>query len=385
MSKQSPIEIEQQHITAPGKMTLLNVFGVTKIFNEEIKLEHLLEAGGVYRVTVFMDELALEKIEGLQLPKKVYDFDQPFRAQVLKTLRTVDANNNIGVLLEGYKGMGKSVTAKLLAIESGLPIIVVENPITKDQNLSKFFNSIRQDHVLFIDEFEKLFEEKDDKESPFHSQQSFLTFMDGVTNTKNKRLAIFTTNKEIDDKFHDRPSRIRYHRKYNFMPDEVWKAILVDRLLNKTFEEDLIENLDIKKCTIDILMSIIDEINIHQKPYSAFKEFFNYRDKEYIYNKYILEESGDWKWLVDDSVVLDKEIGFNEDYFKRHVPGVYNCRVLDINEKQVIYEIKSRRCEYDDNDNEIPSTVKIVKLVYKLSKSSLNDKLDRNQEKLFAL
>lgn len=53
--------------------------------------------------------------------------------KVKKVLRTYKAfNRNLGVILSGYKGIGKSLFARLLtveAIKNGIPIIVVDKYI----------------------------------------------------------------------------------------------------------------------------------------------------------------------------------------------------------------------------------------------------------------
>ena len=63
---------------------------------------------------------------------------------------------NLGILLEGLKGTGKSLQAKHLCKNAGLPVIL----FTADWHgptLEKFLARIKQSAILFFDEFEKIY------------------------------------------------------------------------------------------------------------------------------------------------------------------------------------------------------------------------------------
>ncbi len=64
--------------------------------------------------------------------------------------------DNMGVLLNGVKGTGKSVTAKLICneLKNFLPIIIVDKAY---EGLPQFISKIQQEVIIFIDEFEKVF------------------------------------------------------------------------------------------------------------------------------------------------------------------------------------------------------------------------------------
>lgn len=359
------------HITPPGSMTIIKSSNKLDFYTDVIEVHKTLEPGKVYTFNVdphFLN-MWLSPAEPFTIPEKIYDFEQPFRAQVLRTLNTISANNNIGVLLEGYKGQGKSVIAKQLAIESGLPVITINSQIPKAADFIKFLSGIKQDYVLFIDEFEKLFLEmvpQSENDNKLHTQDSFLSFLDGTSGLNNKRLVIFTSNKEIGDKFINRPSRIRYYKKFNFMRKEVFDAIVADKLINKTHKEDLENNLDIPSTTIDLLTSIIDEINIHDIPFSEFKPFFNQKDREIIYTRYKRDEDG--KFSFFDDVKTNREIGVENEYAK-NVFG-YHINVISNDGETIFYEEED--VEYDDNDN-VKSKKKVL---YKAVKQKWEKKFD---------
>jgi hypothetical protein len=333
-------------ITKPGEMTIINSFNKLQFYTDVIGIDKTLQPGKVYNFNVDhqFGEMWLSPGTALKLPAKLYDFEQPFRDQVLTTLRHEDSNMNIGVLLEGYKGQGKSVIAKQLAIESGLPIVIITGNIPKICDYQNYLNKIRQDYVLFIDEFEKFFPESDHPESKIHVQDSFLTFLDGTLGLEHKRLVIFTSNKEIGDKFINRPSRIRYYKKFNFMSKNVFNAIIEDKLKNKDFRQDLEDNLDVPSCTVDIVTTIIEEINIQNKPYSEFKDFFNHKERETIYTKYRKEPDGSWKWI--EELRSKREIGVENEYAQNLIG--YNAKILNNDGETIIYEMN----DYVDPDNE---------------------------------
>lgn len=347
----STIELGKDvRITKPGKMTILSNAGKMIFITDMFRLDSELELGKVYSFNSDFDgNMWLNPAPLLDLPAKVYDFEQDFRNQILTTLRYKGSNMNIGVLLEGYKGQGKSVIAKQLAIESGLPIVLISSKIPLAANFNYFLSCIKQDYVLLIDEFEKLFHNDDinsEKDKDHHGQNSFLSLFDGVNGLHNKRLVILTSNKEIGDKFINRPSRVRYYKKFNFMNKKIFDAILKDKLKKKKYAKDLEEHLDIPTCTIDILTTIIDEINIQNKPYSSFKDFFNRIEKEVTYNvdKYDEEKQ---KWVEDEDVKTKKELGIDAEYFSS-IFG-YSAVLQKHDEDNVYYTINENQYDKDDN------------------------------------
>jgi len=348
------------HITKPGKMTIVEMGARIQFITDMVGISDKLELGKVYSLHVNhgFELIEIKPATPLSLPAKIYDFEQDFRKQVLTTLKTPNGNMNIGVLLEGYKGQGKSVIAKQLAIESGLPVVLINSQIPKTISFAEVLNQIKQDYVLFIDEFEKLFPETDHQDNKFHTQDSFLTFLDGTFGLNHKRLVIFTTNKEIGDKFINRPSRIRYYKRFNYMRKQQFDAIVKDKLKNKKHKKDLEDNLDIASCTVDILTTILEEMNIHNKPYSYFKDYFNHKERTITYAKYRKEEDGTWKWIED--LQSKKEIGVENEY-AQNLLG-YNTKILVNDGETIVYEQHNYVNPKDDNNDEMQKFIfKVIK------------------------
>jgi hypothetical protein len=342
-----------EHITQPEKMTIIEIGGKLEFFPNDLSVQELLEPSKVYVLDIG-PSIGLIETSALQLPEKVYDFEQQFREQILKTLRN-SQHMNIGVLLEGYKGQGKSVTATQLAIESKLPIILINKSIPINADFISFLSGIKQDYCLLIDEFEKIFlhNNYNSSEPPsIHTQDSFLTFMSGVNSSEHKRLIILTSNDQIGDKFINRPGRIRYYKTYNFMSNEIFHAVIEDKLINKEFKEDLIDNINISDCTIDILCSIIDEINIQENPYSSFKEYFNHKPKKITYSKYILK-GDEYKYVNDIEIEKEITIESNLHHLRHHLEfDSYNIKIDYIDKRRIEFSVVEDHYDVDPNDPE---------------------------------
>lgn len=214
----------------------------------------------VYSVEFDPDQFGifLMKTVDLTLPPKIYGkADQEFIRKILKTFQVT--NKSLGVLLSGTKGTGKTVTAKQLALESGLPIIKIttgfENGLLSA--VVKFLLEIPEPYVLFIDEFEKLF--------PEEQQAKFLPFLDGFGT--NPVLTILTINeKKISEFLINRLQRVRYHKEYSGLDKDTVLEIF-DDLLNEKYHylrEQIMNTLLVNRVgTMDIVVSLIQEINIH--------------------------------------------------------------------------------------------------------------------------
>jgi hypothetical protein len=232
------------------------------------------------------------------LPEKIYDVDDELRRLV--AIRFKDFPTNMGILLMGNKGQGKSVTAKMIAEESQLPVIHITKSIPKEVDFVQFLKNIEQDYVLFIDEFEKLFEASDNSDNPNHTQQSFLSLMDGAMTSDNRILFLMTSNSQVSSFLLNRPSRIRFLKDYIELDETLFDEIVEDRLQYPEFQEDLRECVSLLNINIDILITIIDDINLYNMPFSKFKHLFNYVVEDYKFAVYVTrkgqKEEFDFYW-----------------------------------------------------------------------------------------
>jgi hypothetical protein len=135
--------------------------------------------------------------------------------------------------------------------------------------------------VLFFDEFEKNFNEND---------STILQIMDGVYNSGHRKVFLLTTNTmDINDNLIGRPSRIRYVKTFKNLDLKTVKTYLDDNLEDKSCYSEVVEFIDsLTISTIDILKSIVNEINIHGiEDFRVSKNFFNVKTTKYNYQIYI--------------------------------------------------------------------------------------------------
>lgn len=212
--------------------------------------------------------------DSFEFPFKMYNLEDKFISHVLKTFE--NTTQNLGILLNGIKGTGKTVTAKILAMKMNLPVIIVSSPF---EGLSDYLGSLDSECILFFDEFEKNF-------AGSENNALLLSVMDGVYNTKTRKVFILTTNKTtIDENFLSRPSRIRYKKSFGNLPIEVVKNYLEENLQDKSQIKPIISWVNtLANSTIDVLKCIVDELNLHNCLVDDIKGFMNLQTAKHFYN-----------------------------------------------------------------------------------------------------
>lgn len=231
---------------------------------------------GIYEVKVSMTGFYLSKIaESFTFDYKLYGLNQKFIDYVLKTYE--NTTGNLGVLLDGIKGTGKTVTAKELCNHLQLPVILVQSMGDSNDKLIKYLSTtINFDCIFFFDEYEKEFKNSSD----------VLSFMDGTYNSIYRKIFLLTTNElNVDPNLLSRPSRIRYKKSFSNLSEEVTREILNDILKDKTAIEKVIElTHSMNIITIDLIKAIATEINIHGvEALPDIKETFNIEFSRFTY------------------------------------------------------------------------------------------------------
>lgn len=215
-----------------------------------------------------------ETHEGFKFGHKIYGASNKFVERVVKTYN--NTNNNLGILLSGVKGTGKSVDGKLIVnafLKQQIPCIII--PQAYD-NIQDYISKIPQEVSLFFDEFEKMYP------ADYNNSADVLTVMEGVRDNGIRRIFILTTNKTfINDNLLERPGRLRYHQKYEDLSLEVIEEIIDDLLEHKDLRKVTIDYISgLKTITVDIVRSIISEVNIHQEDPKEFGHLFNIKKED---------------------------------------------------------------------------------------------------------
>lgn len=231
---------------------------------------------GIYEVKLSMTGFYLSKIaESFTFDYKLYGLNQKFIDYVLKTYE--NTTGNLGILLDGIKGTGKTVVAKELCNHLQLPVILVQSmEDTNDKLIQYLSTAINFDCIFFFDEYEKEFKNSSD----------VLSFMDGTYNSIYRKVFLLTTNElKVDSNLLGRPSRIRYKKSFGNLPEEVTRELLNDILEDKNAIEKVIElTHSMNIITIDLIKAIAIEINIHGvEALSYIKETFNIEFSKFSY------------------------------------------------------------------------------------------------------
>lgn len=205
--------------------------------------------------------LGLQKVaEKFEFPFKVYDLGiDEFIEKIKKTWNSeyvISRNQNLGIIFNGIKGTGKTISAKILCNEINIPIIII-NQYTP--GMIEFVQMLEFECVIFLDEAEKVFRNDDPNAS-----QALLKMIDGVMN-KSRKLYILTTNTlNINENLVGRPGRIKYIKTFSNISAKAINQYVDENLEVKEVRADVMELVNsLEVSTIDTLKSIVDEANIH--------------------------------------------------------------------------------------------------------------------------
>jgi SpoVK/Ycf46/Vps4 family AAA+-type ATPase len=246
---------------------------------------------GVYKLCFNPQEgFSLEKIEdAFLLPKKLYGMERAFIEHFKRTYFATDGN--LGVLLDGLKGTGKSVTAKILANELQLPILLLETNF--GAGMVDYVSGIQQDITVFADEYEKIFKgQKEDEYNSREEDSTLLTLMDGVRKTEHRKVFLLTSNEvRIHDAMKQRPGRLRYIKNFGNLGREVIEEIVDDMLAHKELRDVTIRFIaKLEQITVDIVTALVTEVNIHRADPQTFADVFNVKEIRPLHNVILMTD-----------------------------------------------------------------------------------------------
>ena len=228
-------------------------------------LDELKPGNYTVKVNIY-GEYYLEETPPYELPKKIYG---NLEKEADEYLESFMRGGNMGILLNGEKGSGKTLLLRLICIKSGLPVIQIDT-MYSGVAFFTFINNIRQRVVFTVDEFDKVYPASDivDPDEPakrLSPQLELLKLMDG--GYESKKLFIFTSNElTVSEYMLNRPSRIRYKAEFDKVSDSLLEEVLEDKLENKKFKKDFLElNNMYFGFNLDTVLILIDEVNFKKK------------------------------------------------------------------------------------------------------------------------
>ena len=210
----------------------------------------------------------LKKYSDLKISEKVYGVHLEKVDKVLNSFKIF--NRNLGVILSGDKGIGKSLFSKLLsikAIESGYPLIIVNSYFP---GIGEYLAEIDQEIVVLFDEFDKTFElsergGRDNNAEKGSPQTEMLTLFDGIA--QGKKLFIVTCNdiNSLSKFIVNRPGRFHYHFRFEYPTAAEIEEYLMDSLNTDKAKEQIKNVITFSqktKLNYDCLRSIAFELNL---------------------------------------------------------------------------------------------------------------------------
>ena len=306
-----------------------NSYSLSEVSHQEKDLP-----AGIYRLefNTMFNQFYLDHVQDkFDFPYKIYGVETEFIQRVKKSWD--NTHSNMGVLLNGLKGTGKTVTAELICNEMNIPVILIQKHY---DGLVSFLNSIQQDVIIFIDEFEKVYSKYDN---------SLLSVMDGAFRTDSRKMFLLTTNDlNIERNMLQRPSRIRYIKSYTDLTLDVIMEVVDDKLVHKQLREQTIKMIsELPIITMDLVKAVVEEVNIHQEDPALFKDIFNVNgDQSDIYNVFILNEDGSRTPYATSAVVHPSYLSLYEEgeglYIQKRRVGTIS---KFINKSQLLVEVEN--------------------------------------------
>lgn len=208
---------------------------------------------------------------------KIYGDAQDIADHVADAFEKNDPSKNLGVLFSGEKGLGKTLTTRLVLEKfyGKKPIIIISEYINGMTDFISKFKGC----VVLMDEFEKFTGGNTDSEdeNSLTKQESLLSIFDGNTGCSGNLFLLTVNNTyKLNENLKSRPGRMRYHYKFTSENATVVRNYCNDNLNNKEIIEDVVETLGgAGFVSMDILSSFVDELNKFpdKKPSEVLKYF----------------------------------------------------------------------------------------------------------------
>lgn len=339
---------------------------------------HIVESGKRYRI--FNNAITTYD----QLPPKTYrvDYDPETRIfslleahdfeipetkiygqhldKVKKVLNSMDKmNRNLGVILSGDKGIGKSLFSKCLGLKArkkGIPVILVNE---YHEGIANFLEEIEQTVMILFAQYDKTFDEK-----KHNCQAEMLSLFDGVS--AGKKLFVITCNEiqSLSQYLINRPGRFHYHFRFLYPTADEIRDYMEDKLDKQYYDE--IENVIAfsvrMNLNYDCLRSIAFELNNGLKFQEAINDLNIIRISQYKNIKIIVEFenqatlSGKIKeWQLYDNTITDMSIYLPDNirplsYVGEYIgefPMNFSNNYIDKDKRMLMFHVTNPEPEYD--------------------------------------
>jgi len=326
-------------------MKVISTGSKFNIFPDDLRSYDLLPAD--YYVVRYSDKegFFLESYSEFKITDaKVYGIHLE---KVSKVLDSFDVfNRNLGIILSGDKGIGKSLFSRLLgrkAVEKCIPVIIVD---TYWEGIGSFLDRIQQEVMVLFDEFDKTFSEK---EHGSGAQTSMLSLFDGVA--QGKKLFVITCNelRGLNDFLVNRPGRFHYHFRFDYPTEEDIRAYLSDVLLDD-YDSEINNVIDFSKrvaLNYDCLRAIAFEINRGLNFSDAIKDLNIVNISSEKFRIQALFKDG--SCLINKRISMDSFSSDIEEYSLHEIGGGY-AGEISFSPARIKYNADTRELYLDADD-----------------------------------
>lgn len=223
---------------------------------------------GTYTVGANIKGFFLQPITDFDIKGKVYGKARHQAERILNTFN--QRPHTTGVLLNGEKGSGKTMLAKMvsqLAKEQGISTLVINTSFNGD-SFNTFIQSIDEPCVILFDEFEKVFDNKE--------QEAILTLLDGVFPTKKLFMMTSNDKSRIGNHMINRPGRIFYMLEFKGLDSSFITEYCQDNLKNKEYIEQISKmTLLFDSFNFDMLKALVEDMNRYNESPLEVMEMLN--------------------------------------------------------------------------------------------------------------
>jgi len=326
-------------------MKVINVGSTYRTYDDNLKVYDKLPSKTYKLKFNPMQGFYLEEFDEITIKEdKIYGVHERKVNKVMQSFKMF--NRNLGVILSGNKGIGKSFFAMLLskkAIEEGYPLIIVDGYYPE---LESYIDEIKQECIILFDEFDKTFakinssrRDEDNNSISIDIQSKMLSLFDGLS--QGKKMFVITCNNvnSLNDYLVNRTGRFHYHFRFEYPTPEEVEIYLRDKLEEKYYGEiskvvDFSMKIDLN---FDSLRAITFELNLGEKFEDAIKDLNILNIKAERYNITVLAKNG--RAFKRDGESFDM---FSSEEVK--------CWIRDNERNDIgILSFNTLKCRYDNN------------------------------------
>lgn len=203
-------------------MKVVNFGNTYDVYNGTLNTYDMLPTQTYYVRFQEFKGFYLEKRNNIEIGEdKIYGVHTEKVQKVLNAFSKF--TRNLGVILSGDKGIGKSLFARCLSVSAAqmdIPTIIVDQYIP---GIDSYIEKIEQEVLVLFDEFEKTFSKEEE-------QTSLLSLFDGYST--GKKLFVITCNdyRRLNQFLINRPGRFHYHIQFKYPTTDEIREYLRDKV-----------------------------------------------------------------------------------------------------------------------------------------------------------